>query len=146
MRRGATVVMTRERDQDLGLAERQRMIEQADPTVSVSLHYNALPDGGDVMKSQGIGAFWYNPQSQDLARFMHGYLTSRLKRPSYGVFWDNLALTRPTAAPAVLLELGFLIHPEEYEWITDPAAQQALGEAIADGLIQWIRTRAAERR
>jgi len=32
------------------------------------------------------------------------------------VFWNNLALTRPSVAPAVLLELGFMINPVEFEW------------------------------
>jgi N-acetylmuramoyl-L-alanine amidase len=64
-------------------------------------------------------------------------LVARLDRPSYGVFWDNLALTRPTVAPAVLLELGFMINPQEFEWITDPQAQAQLADALAAAIARW---------
>ncbi|WP_448570522.1 N-acetylmuramoyl-L-alanine amidase [Trichothermofontia sp.] len=135
---GATVTMTREGDDDLYPNDRVAMIEQHQPTIVLSLHYNALPDDGDALNTQGLAAFWYTTQSHSLAAFLHDYLVRTLDRPSYGVFWNNLALTRPTIAPSVMLELGFMIHPEEFEWIIDPAAQQALATAIADGLRLWV--------
>jgi N-acetylmuramoyl-L-alanine amidase len=135
---GADVVMSREADASVGLKERQDLIESSEPTLSVSLHYNALPDNGDVLHTQGVGGFWYNPQAQPLAAFMQHYLVEQLGRPSYGLFWDNLALTRPSVAPAILLELGFLTNPVESEWATNPDQQQRLGIAIADGLAAYI--------
>ncbi|WP_416669222.1 N-acetylmuramoyl-L-alanine amidase [Egbenema bharatensis] len=137
--RGATVYMTREGDIDLYPQERVAMINQLEPTIALSIHYNALPDSGDAINTAGIGTFWYNPQAHSLAVFMHNYLVETLDRPSYGVFWNNLALTRPTVTPAVLLELGFMINPEEFEWITDPDAQEKLAEAIAEGVVQWMQ-------
>ena len=137
--RGATVVMTREGDDDLFPRDRVDIINQVEPTLALSIHYNALPDAGDALNTAGIGTFWYNPQAHSLAQFLHDYLVETLDRPSYGVYWNNLALTRPTVAPAVLLELGFMINPYEFEWITDPAAQQALAETLADGIAVWIQ-------
>jgi N-acetylmuramoyl-L-alanine amidase len=75
-----------------------------------------------------------------LAVFLHHYLVKTLDRPSYGVFWNNLALTRPTVAPAVLLELGFMINPTEFEWITNPQAQEQLADVLAEGITQWFYT------
>jgi N-acetylmuramoyl-L-alanine amidase len=98
-----------------------------------------LPDNGDALKTQGVAAFWYNPQAHSLAVFLHNYLVKTLKRPSYGIFWNNLALTRPTVAPAVLMELGFMINPYEYEWIVNPTDQKKLARAIADGITEWLR-------
>jgi N-acetylmuramoyl-L-alanine amidase len=60
-------------------------------------------------------------------------------RPSYGVFWNNLALARPASAPSVLLELGFMSNPEEFEWITNPSEQQRMAQAIANGITQWFK-------
>jgi N-acetylmuramoyl-L-alanine amidase len=137
--KGATVYMTREADIDLGPNERGAMINQMQPTLAVSLHYNALPDEGDAAHTVGVGAFWYNAQSHGLAVFLHNYLVEKLDRPSYGVFWNNLALTRPTVAPAVLLELGFMINPQEFEWVTDGEAQKKLADALADGIERWVR-------
>jgi N-acetylmuramoyl-L-alanine amidase len=47
------------------------------------------------------------------------------------VFWNSLALTRPAIAPSILLELGFMIHPTKYEWVTDTKAQQQLAKTLA---------------
>lgn len=136
--RGATVYMTRETDQDLSLNERVAMINQIKPTLAISVHYNALPDGGDAINTDGIGVFWYHPQAQNLAAFLHSYLTKTLNRPSYGVYWNNLALTRPHTAPSILLELGFMINPTEFEWIINPQEQVKLANAIADGITEWL--------
>ncbi len=109
--RGATVLMTREGDEDLWPNDRVEQIERDEPHLALSVHYNALPDFGDAINTAGIGMFWYHPQAHDLSVFLHNYLVQKLDRPSYGVFWNNLALTRPTVAPSILLELGFMINP-----------------------------------
>ncbi len=138
--RGATVYMTRETDQQVSLPDRVAMIDKLEPAIALSLHYNALPDGGDAINTQGVAAFWYHPQAHSLANFLNNYLVNNLKRPNYGVFWNNLALTRPATAPSVLLELGFMINPNEFEWIVNPQEQRKLAAAIADGITQWFRT------
>ncbi|YAF96279.1 MAG: N-acetylmuramoyl-L-alanine amidase [Nodularia sp. CChRGM 3473] len=138
---GATVVMTRDTDMEVSLGDRMAMIHREAPAIALSIHYNALPDSGDAENTKGIGTFWYHPQAHSLAIFMHNYLVKKLDRPSYGVFWNNLALTRPHAAPSVLLELGFMINPEEFEWIENPQEQQKLAKALADGVVEWFKTR-----
>lgn len=137
--KGATVVLTRETDVDLGLRERMDRIQAERPTLALSLHYNALPDQGDAIGTQGVAAFWYHDQAQGLAQSLHDSLVQGLNRPSYGVFWNNLALTRPTIAPTVMLELGFMINPDEFEWIIDPQAQARLVKVLADGIQTWLR-------
>ncbi len=136
--RGATVYMTREEDKDVTLEQRVAMIDKIKPAIAISIHYNSLPDEGDAQNTQGFGAFWYNAQAHSLAVFLHNYVVKKLNRPSYGVFWDNLALTRPTTAPAVLLELGFMSNPVEFEWVTNPQEQPKLASAIAEGIAQWF--------
>jgi N-acetylmuramoyl-L-alanine amidase len=136
--RGATVIMTRTEDVDVGVNDRADQVNRDEPTLALSIHYNALPDGGDALNTAGIGAFWYHAQSHDLAQFLHDYLVTELDRPSYGVYWNNLALTRPHVAPSVLLELGFMINPDEFEWITDPDAQERLATTLAEGVALWV--------
>ncbi|WP_443029043.1 N-acetylmuramoyl-L-alanine amidase [Spirulina sp. CS-785/01] len=139
--RGATVYLTRETDRELGLRERMDYIAEVNPDLAFSVHYNALPDDGDAMNTAGVGMFWYHPQAHDLAVFLHNYLVENLERPSYGVFWNNLALTRPHAAPTVLMELGFMINPREFEWITREEEQERLADALASGITEWVNRR-----
>lgn len=136
--RGANVVMTRVEDVDLDLPPRVEMIQKEAPAIAISIHYNALPDNGDAINTKGVGAFWFHPQAHSLAMFLHNYLVAKLNRPSYGVFWNNLAMTRPAVAPSVLMELGFMINPEEFEWIVNQTEQKKLAEAIAQGITEWF--------
>lgn len=136
--RGATVYMTRQDDRDVSLPERVAMIDKLEPAIALSLHYNALPDDGDAVNTRGLAAFWYHPQAQNLAVFLHNYLVTKLSRPDYGVYWNNLALTRPASAPSVLLELGFMINPTEFEWIVNAQEQKKLASAIAQGITEWF--------
>lgn len=135
---GAKVFLTRKDDVDVSLKERVAMIDKIKPDLAISIHYNALPDSGDAENTQGISTFWYNTQSHDPAMFLHNYLVTKLNRPNYGTFWNNLALTRPHTAPSFLLELGFMINPEEFEWITNAQEQKKLAETIAQGIQAWF--------
>ncbi len=137
---GATVYLTRETDKSVSLDERRRIIESLEPTLSLSVHYNSLPTGSDPAKAKGFSVFWYHAQAQGLATFLDTYVTQVGARPQYGVIWDNLALARPAAAPAVLLELGFISNPEEFQWISDPQAQQQMAKTLASGITQWLLT------
>ena len=135
---GATVYLTRESDRDLSLKDRMTAIDNIKPDLAISIHYNALPDAGDAENTQGISTFWYHAQAHDFAVFLHNYLVTKLNRPSYGVFWNNLALTRPHTAPSILLELGFAINPWEFEWIINPQEQKRLSKTIAEGIVDYF--------
>ncbi|MGF1491721.1 MAG: N-acetylmuramoyl-L-alanine amidase [Microcoleaceae cyanobacterium] len=141
LQRGARVFMTRKNEEDLFPKDRVEMIQQQEPDLAISVHYNALPDYGNALETQGIGIFWYHTQAHNLSVFLHNYLVEKLDRPSYGVFWNNLALTRPAVAPSILLELGFMINPEEFEWIVDPQEQRRLAATLADGIVEWVENR-----
>ncbi|WP_138497903.1 N-acetylmuramoyl-L-alanine amidase [Nostoc sp. PA-18-2419] len=140
VKRGATVVMTREDDKEVSLAQRQAIISQEEPAIAISIHHNSLPDDGDAEKTKGFAAFWYQPQAHSLAVFLQNYVVKNLGRPDYGVFWDNLALTRPAAAPSVLLELGFMSNPDEFEQVVNPEEQKKMANAIAQGITEWFRS------
>ncbi|MFM7406855.1 MAG: N-acetylmuramoyl-L-alanine amidase [Cuspidothrix sp.] len=139
LKRGAKVVMTREDDRDVSLVERQMIINKEEPAIALSIHYNSLPDNGDAENTKGFGSFWYHPQSHGIAIFLHNYVVKKLGQPSYGVFWNNLALTRPHVAPAVLLELGFMSSPDEFEQIVNPQVQRKMAKTLADGITEWFK-------
>lgn len=134
---GAAVYLTREDDRFIELDDRQAIIDNMEPTLSISVHHNSLPDGGNP-DTKGFSSYWYQPQAQSLAMYIHNYVVKNTGRPAYGVFWDNLALTRPASAPSILLEWGFMSNPSEFEQIANPQEQQKMAKAIADGIEQWL--------
>ena len=138
-KRGAIVVMTRDDDQDVSLVQRQEIINQEEPTISLSIHYNFLPDNSNTANTRGLVSFWYHPQAHNPTVFLHNYLVNKLPQPSFGVFWNNLALTRPSAAPAVLLEFRFMNNANEFEEIVNPQQQQKIAKTLADGVTEWVK-------
>jgi N-acetylmuramoyl-L-alanine amidase len=138
--RGATVYLTRSDDKYLSLNDRVAIIDRIEPVIALSIHYNYIPEGADAQRNQGVEIFWYHHQSRGLASSLHDYIVNQMRRPSKGVDWKNLALARPTIAPSVLLELGFMSHPEELNWIIDPSQQQRLSVTLADGIAEWFRS------
>jgi N-acetylmuramoyl-L-alanine amidase len=136
--RGASVYLSREVDKFLELDERQAIIDNLEPTVAFSVHHNSIPDGGNPNDIKGFATFWYHTQAQSLAMDIHNHVVKDTGRPSYGVFWDNLALARPASAPSILLEWGFMSNPSEFELISNPQEQQRMAKSIADGITQWL--------
>ncbi|BAU43361.1 N-acetylmuramoyl-L-alanine amidase [Leptolyngbya sp. O-77] len=143
--RGATVIMSRTEDIDLGPNERAAMIVEQEPHLAPqhSLQRSA-PTMAMRSTPQASARSGIKNQAQDLAEFLHDYLVETRDRPSYGVFWNNLALTRPAVAPSVLLELGFMINPFEFEWIVDSQEQARLADALADGIEAWLQRAVSE--
>ena len=135
---GATVLMTRTQDVFVPLADRADLQVEQEPHLFVSLHYNALPDSGNAETTSGIGSFWYFPHSRSLAEALHLDLVNQLGQADYGHFFSSLAVIRATTCPSVLLELGFAIHPEEFELISTPIHQQRTAEAIAQSLQKYV--------
>ncbi|MDJ0618627.1 MAG: N-acetylmuramoyl-L-alanine amidase [Calothrix sp. MO_192.B10] len=136
--RGAVVYLTREDDVELSLADRVARINTIEPAIALSIHYNHANTVKSGKQVQGVGTYWYHPQAVGMAKFLQKYMVQNLGRPSDGVRWKNLALARPTIAPSVLLELGYLSHPEELQWIIDPYEQQNLAMVLADGIVEWF--------
>lgn len=92
VKRGATVVMTRQDDRELSLAERQAIISQEEPAIALSIHHNSLPDDGDAEKTKGFGTFWYHPQAHNLAIFLQNYV---VKKTQQALLWR--VLEQPSA-------------------------------------------------
>jgi N-acetylmuramoyl-L-alanine amidase len=139
VQRGATVVMTREDDRDISLVERQEIISQEQPAIALTIHYNFLADDGDGKTPRGVGSFWYHSQAHSPAVFLHNYMIKKLRKPSYGVFWNNLALTRPSSAPAVLLEFRLMSNADEFEEIVNSQKQRKIAKTLADGVTEWFK-------
>lgn len=135
-RAGAKVIMTRTTEEEtVSLNDRVSIAEKADADLLISVHNNALPDGRDPWKEHGTSTYWYHPQSTELARNLKDSVINAVDFPDIGCRFQNLALCRPTAMPAVLVEVGFMIHPDEYAQLIDPRIQ----DRVADGLLKGVQ-------
>lgn len=143
--RGATVVMTRTTPAPVALGDRPIMARRADAQALVSIHLNALPDGINPFTAHGTGTYYFQPQSEPLARALETSLVRRMGLPELGIHYDNLALARPTWMPAVLCEGAFIMMPEQEAALRTSEFQDAYARGIADGLETYFRSFAPHR-
>lgn len=138
-RAGAHVIMTRTTDSEtVSLDERVNIAVKADADLLVSVHNNALPDGRDPWKEHGTSTYWYHPQSTELARGLKDSVINAVGFPDIGCRFQNLALCRPTSMPAVLVEVGFMIHPDEFAQMLDPVVQERVAEGLLKGVHRYL--------
>jgi N-acetylmuramoyl-L-alanine amidase len=138
--RGANVVMTRTSPAPVQLGDRPIIARRANAHALVSIHLNALPDGVNPFNAHGTGAYFFHPQSEPLARALQSGMVRHMGLRDLGVYYDNLALARPTWMPAVLCEGAFIIIPEQEAALRTPEFQGAYARGIVDGLESYFRS------
>ena len=138
------VWMTRTADRaTVSLTERARYEHDLRPALTVSIHCNAAENptahGFEVFTSIGETAadraaccIIHEIQNAFPRRRLRYDLTDG-DLDKEAEFW----MLRKTIGPAVLIECGFVSHPEERDWLLQAETQRALAEAIAAGILRW---------
>lgn len=143
---GARAVLTRYANVPVGLYDRTNLAAKLNADILISVHNNALPDGSNPFNHHGFSVYYYQPHSLELARFIHASYARRTQLVDYGLYYDNLALARPTEEPAVLTESAFIMWPPEEMLLRDPAFRDRLGSTIAAGIENWAEAMRAKGR
>lgn len=134
----ANVIMTRTEDCNTDLYARPKTAKENNALIMVSIHANALSDGGDPYEKHGTSVFYYNKESKELAETLRDTITQELGTKDDGTSSYSLVLTRPTLPLSVLIEIAYMIHPEEYKLLLDEEFRQKAAEAIKKGLEQYL--------
>jgi N-acetylmuramoyl-L-alanine amidase len=137
--RGAHVIMTRTTADPVELYSRPIMARRANAEALVSIHLNALPDGTNPFVGMGTGTYFFQPQSAPLARVVQESMVRHMGLFDRGIFYDNLALARPTWMPAILCEGAFIIVPRQEAALRTPEFQRAYAIGVADGIEAYFR-------
>ena len=140
----AIVVLTRADDSFVSIDGRVA-VPNDQAAAFVSLHANASSDptmhgveifygGGSVRTADANGV---SPQAVTLGRYLGDALRPHvdlLRRPRPGDFG---VLVR-NRVPSVLVEIGYLTHPEEGMRAQDPTYHDLLADALADGIAAYL--------
>lgn len=141
---GVDVSYTRKDDRFIELAERAAMANRTMPDLFLSIHCNS----SDRRSASGFEVFTSPGQTaSDVAAtcvFMDyaKRFPAKLKRiddadgdPDKEA---NFAVLRLSKMPALLFELDFISSPEVEAWLREPANQQAMAEALCDGVLHYF--------
>src|SRR6516164_9049621 len=189
-REGVEVLLTREQDVLLALADRVTFANQAKPDAFVSLHLNSMPTRRLRAKLEGVQTFFLSasasgedarrvaelenadsagagaPEPTDtlafiladlrrteahadsarLAYAIHPRLVAASGGSDHGVQQAPFFVLTGVEAPAVLVEFGFISHPEESKKLGRPEYREQLARAIADGVKAFLETTTARDR
>ncbi len=79
----------------------------------------------------------YLESSLLLGGLVENNFVNKDKRSSRGVWQKNLHVLRMNAMPSVLIETGFINHPEESHYLASEKGQSEISESIYDAIIDY---------
>lgn len=146
---GIEIVMTREDDADLAdagassqkvsdMRNRVKMIEEADPVATISIHQNSYTDSS----VKGAQTFYYGESAEGklLAEILQKSLIQNLDPSNHREAKANESyyLLKKTPTPTVIVECGFLSNPEEETKLRQEDYQDVIVEAVCEGLLEYL--------
>lgn len=158
-RAGFEVVMTRDSDVYIPLAQRPKVANRAKADLFVSLHFNAA---GSTSAS-GFESYALTPQhqasskyprptSRDAKRYpgndqdpWNALITYHLERalvqglggPDRGMKRARWSVLKDLECPGVLTELGFVSHVETAKKLCTPVFRQKLAQSLYEGIVAY---------
>ena len=133
---GAEVIMNRTDDTFVSLAERVKNIKENKADFSISIHGNSRLETKDYLGASGL-IVYHTFNINNAPEFISNSLSQKLDFVLNHKI-SNLALTRITNCPAVLIETSFLSNPNDYERLINPEEQNKIAQAIANSVQEYF--------
>jgi N-acetylmuramoyl-L-alanine amidase len=137
-RNGIQVIMTRNSDYFVTLPGRVAMAQRANADVFVSIHANSA--GASRPEVSGLETYHYG-SGLTLARIVHNKILQNLSVRDRSVRKARFYVLRKTSMPSILVETGFLTGREDAAKLRSTAYQNQMADAIAQGILQYLRSR-----
>jgi N-acetylmuramoyl-L-alanine amidase len=157
---GLRVVQTRNSDTFVELERRPRVANKTPNSIFVSIHFNSADwkPSANGIETYAIPPLGVPPSGQDtvmardrlpelghalepvdftLATTMHHALIAKMKVEDRGVKRARYVVLKDAAAPAILIEGGFLTNPADAARIANPAWRETYAAAIAAGIMEY---------
>jgi N-acetylmuramoyl-L-alanine amidase len=137
-RNGIQVIMTRDSDYFVTLPGRVIMSQRAKADVFVSIHANSA--GANRPEVNGLETYYYD-NGLTLARIVHNKILQNLNIRDRNVRKARFYVLRKNSMPSILVETGFVTGREDVANLNSPAYQNKMADAIAQGILQYLRSR-----
>ena len=136
--RGAHVVMTRKDDTYLGLRDRIDIANEKDSMFFISIHANALPDTMNPLEHSGTSIYYYYNQAKPFAETIINEIITQTGTKNDKVRQESFAVVRNTNALSILVEIAYMINPEDNAKLINPEFQKKCAKAITDGIVKYL--------
>lgn len=135
---GAEVIMTRTEDEFVNLYDRPERIDQYNADLLISVHVNAHAHNARATEIHGLMVLYNYAHNEALAAIMLSTMEAETDLPAFRTWRRNIAVLRHPQIPSVLVEAGYLMHPEDNWHILNPAGQKKLAIAMKEGIKNYF--------
>ena len=135
---GARPFLTRGDAGPVSLDARIALAEKAGAQLFVSIHVNAPGDGRPPWSVDGTRVFWLQPQARRLAKSLEESVAAALHLKASGAIYSDLAVTRATWFPAVLVEGTGLTMPGREAYLGSRRGIAEYAAGIVAGIRGWL--------
>ncbi|HET8625646.1 MAG TPA: N-acetylmuramoyl-L-alanine amidase [Gemmatimonadales bacterium] len=135
---GARPTLTRTADVPVDHGSRVPMADSMGAELFVSIHQNALPDGLDPFPNSGTSVFYNQPRSLPLARAIQRRLVAVFGARDLGTARADLAVTRGSWTPAVLVEGLHIIMPQHEAALRTRTGQEMYARGVLEGIRDFL--------
>jgi len=140
---GANVALTRYDDTTVSLADRPALATSLKADVFISIHCNAL---SSPTKLSGTETYYHKQDSacRELAACVQDALVravgtdDRKFRSDTTVYTSGFKVLRDSTVPAILVEMGYLDHPDDMAKLISESSQRKFAEGIFQGLNAFL--------
>lgn len=130
---GHHILMTRREDRTLSLSARSDFGNRYEADLFVSIHSNSATDPA----AEGMEVFHYEGSTEGFAAakaVLDEMIASFPDHRRRGEKTANFHVLRETNMAAILVELEFITHPRQLQFLADEASQRELAAAIGRGV------------
>ncbi|MEH2062144.1 MAG: N-acetylmuramoyl-L-alanine amidase [Nostoc sp.] len=136
---GIQVIMTRDSDYFVTLPGRVQLAERANADVFVSIHANSA--GASRPDVNGLEVYYYD-SGLELARVVRSSILQSIGTlKDRGVRRARFYVLRKSSMPSILVETGYMTGREDMARLRTSAYQNEMAEAIARGVLQYLKRR-----
>ncbi|WP_315788748.1 N-acetylmuramoyl-L-alanine amidase [Fischerella sp. JS2] len=135
---GIQAVLTRDADFFVELQGRVDIAERANATLFVSVHANSVDKRPDV---NGLEVYYYD-SGYNLAEVVRKTILQNISTLNdRGTRKARFYVLRKSSMPSILVETGYMTGREDNPRLGNPEYQKRMAEAIADGILRYLKSR-----
>ena len=138
---GATVLLTRESDENPTVQNRIDSCWNVKPDLFISLHVNSISETTNASLVRGFTVWYRNPLSADFAQCaldMMYFINPKTNRNRL-INQANFYVCRPSWVPSVILEASFISNLDDFIWLIDPVQQDKMANATVDAILEYFK-------
>lgn len=137
MEDGVNVIMTRTEDIFINIYDRPERIDQYNADLFISVHANAHAQDAPATEIRGLMTLFSYAHNEELAEIMLDTMAEETGLPAFKTWRRIIAVLRHPHIPSVLVEVGYMMHPEDNWHILHPRGQKEFAGAIREGIYNY---------